>query len=172
MENRPRKPLIANRRLLSLFNHGVVRFSLGRVGALPPSIHCVCVTTSLRATRGFMSSRSLLRGLAERIRKVGSALLRARGREPFLLWRQTRDNNSNRDTSISTRRALAMATKHYTWFDPMCNYSYSATQGTVVVSLFLHITVFPVILFTAPACLSLSPAITQQRVVPGTIWGR
>ena len=83
MENRSWKPLVANRGLLCFLKHRIVRACSKGVGASPSSIHRVCVTTRLRTTRGYMPSRGSLRELAERIRKVGSALVHTRSREPF-----------------------------------------------------------------------------------------
>jgi len=82
------KPPVANCGLLCSFKHSVVRTSSSGVGALPSSIHRVCVTTRLRTTRGCMPPRSSLRGLASE-----SARLVVRWYVTFLLlWRRTRES--------------------------------------------------------------------------------
>jgi len=50
MENRPWKPPVVNRGLPYFFKHRIVCISSNRVGALPSSIHRVCVTSRLRTT--------------------------------------------------------------------------------------------------------------------------
>jgi len=77
MENRPWKLPVTNPGRLYFFKRRIVRASSNGVGALPSSIHHVYVMTRLRTTRRYMPSQSALRGLASRIRKVGSALVRA-----------------------------------------------------------------------------------------------
>jgi len=96
MKNRPWKLPVANCGLLCSFKHSVVRASSSR--ALSSSMHRVCVTTRLRTTRGCMSSRTSHRGLADRVRKVGSALVRVRGRDPFCCY--SMETDSNQDTQL------------------------------------------------------------------------
>ena len=92
-----------------------------------------------RATRGCMSSRSHC-GLAERIRKVGSALLPARGREPFLLWRRTRGQQLLPARIETPNESLFLHVARL-------------SQNKPLISLSLRITVFPVIMsYTNKVC--------------------
>ena len=84
--------------------HGVICASSSEVGALPSSMHRhgVYVMTKLRTTRGSMlsPSQSSFRGLAERIRKIGSCAGARTNQGVFrLLWRRTRDSAYRRRES-------------------------------------------------------------------------
>jgi len=109
MEIRPWKPPVANRGLLCFFKHRIDRACSKGVGASPSSIHRVCVTTRLRTTRGYMPSRRSLRRLAERIRKVDSALVPARGKEPFFCYGDGLGTATIFGGNRDTRRVLISA---------------------------------------------------------------